>query len=397
MEKLDLYTQLLNLPSLKVTEVKIEKQKINISCELSTKSCKCPNCRALSEQTHQRYKRSLRDMNIAAREVYLIVKVRQFYCKYCEKYFTERLDFADPNKSHTHRQEDFMFIVCRKQSYAESAVILNTHPKTVERTVLSYCKKQANIPARYAGLRRLGIDEQSHRKGKKDYLCILTDLDKGIIVDILESRKKEDLIAHFQSFGTEFCEQITDVSCDYWPAYIGAAESCFPNATIVLDRFHIVKLLNDCLDTFRKSLRKAEPKNIRYRRLKWILYKQYHRLSDKESEELEACYQDCPILKEIYWTRERFHHILDNSLETEEVLLKIEEWKETMSTEVKSVFEPFSKTLESTKKYVANYVKEKLSNAVTEGLNNLIRSVRRVAFGMPNFEHLRWRALAISE
>jgi transposase len=68
-----------------------------------------------------------------------------------------------------------------------------------------------------------------------------------------------------------------------------------------------------------------------------------------------------------------------------------------MKTEVKSVFEPFSKTLESTKKYVANYVKNNLSNAVTERLNNLIRSVRRAAFGMPNFEHLRWRALAISE
>lgn len=397
MDNLDLYEQLLNLPFLKVSEVKIEKHKIHISCELTKQSCKCSNCGALSEQVHQSYERTVRDLNIAAREVYLIVKVRQFHCKNCKRYFGEPLDFADSNKSHTHRQEDFMFAVARKQSYAESAVILNVHPKTVERLVLSYCKKRANLPTRYAEVKRLGIDEQSHRKGKKDYVCVLTDLDKGIIVDILESRKKEDLIAHFQSLGTEFCEQITDVSCDYWKGYISVAETCFPNATLVLDRFHLVKLLNDCLDTFRKSLRKSAPQNTNYRRLKWILYKQYHRLSDKELDELEVCFRDCPTLKEIYWIRERFHHLLDNSNQVEEVLQKIEEWKAAMNVEVKCIFEPFSKTLESTKKYVANYVKDHLSNAVTEGLNNLIRSVRRSAFGMPNFEHLRWRALAISE
>jgi len=68
-----------------------------------------------------------------------------------------------------------------------------------------------------------------------------------------------------------------------------------------------------------------------------------------------------------------------------------------MNKEIKSVFEPFIKTLKNTKTYVANYVENSLSNAVTEGLNNLIRSVRRAAFGMTKFEHLRWRALAISE
>lgn len=397
MENLDLYKQLLNLPSLNVNGVEIEKHKIVISCELSGKSCKCPTCGSLSERVNQRWERRIRDLNIAAREVYLILKVRQFYCKHCNRYFAEEVSFADPNKSHTHRQEDFMFAVARKQSYSESAVILNIPAKTIERTVLSRCQKQADVKARYAGVKRLGIDEQSHRKGKKDYLCILTDLDKGTIVDILRSRKKEDLIAHFQSLGTSFCEQITDVSCDYWKGYISAAQTCFPNASIVLDRYHVTKLLNDCLDTFRKSLRKSAPKNENYRRLKWILYKQYHRLSDKELDELDACFQDCPTLKEIYWTREAFHHILDNSKQVEQASQGIEEWQQSMNEEVRGVFEPFIKTLKNTKEYIANYVKDNLSNAVTEGLNNLIRSVRRVAFGMPNFEHLRWRSLAISD
>lgn len=397
MDNLTLYEQLLNLPTLKVDGVELEKDKIKISCHLSSTSCKCPTCGETTTQVHQSYERRLRDLNIAAREVYLLVKIRQFYCKHCNGYFGESLDFADANKSHTHRQERFIFMVARKQSYSETAAIVNVHPKTVERTVLSLCKQQVDVAARYAQVKRLGIDEQSHRKGKRDYLCVLTDLDRGILVDLLESRKKEDLVAHFQSLGPSFCAQITYVSCDGWKGYISAAQTCFPKATLVLDRFHVTEWMNDCVDAFRKTLRQSEAKNRNYRHLKWILYKQYHRLSDQELDKLEAAFQDCPLLKEVYWTRESFHHILDNGKQVEEVLKKIKEWVEAMSGDVKAIFKPFIKTLESSKTYIANYVKDALSNAVTEGLNNLIRSVRRVAFGMPNFEHLRWRALAISD
>ena len=117
------------------------------------------------------------------RHVHLLVKMRQFHCKNCNRYFTENLDFADLNKEYTHRQSDHMFCLVRKQCYTEVATIVDVSPKTVERIVLDFCQKMINIPERYRQVSRLGIDEHSHRKGKKDYLCILTDLDKGIIID----------------------------------------------------------------------------------------------------------------------------------------------------------------------------------------------------------------------
>ena len=81
---------------------------------------------------------------------------------------------------------------------------------------------------------------------------MLTDLDTGTIIDILKSRKKEVLIAHFEALGKDFCEQITDIACDCWQAYITVAQTFFPQANIILDRFHVIKLLNNCLDNFRK-------------------------------------------------------------------------------------------------------------------------------------------------
>jgi transposase len=330
------------------------------------------------------------------RHVYLSVKMRQFYCQSCNRYYTETLDFADLNKEHTHRQTNYMFCLARKQSYTEVAAIVDVCPKTIERLVLNHCEKIIDLPSRYAQVRRLGIDEHSHRKGKGDYLCILTDLDRGIILDILPNRKKETLVSHFQGLGQEFCNQITDVSCDFWDAYISTSKACFPNARIILDRFHVTKLLNQPLDTHRKELRKADKDNVNYKKLKWILYKQYHTLSDKQLDDLDLAFIDNPELKKLYHLRENFHHILDNSSCVNDALLAIQKWIDKLTQEGVTAFDGFVKTLMQTKEYVANYVKDYLSNSVTEGLNNLIRSVRRTAFGMTNFDHLRLRVLAIS-
>ena len=187
--------------------------------------------------------------------------------------------------------------------------------------------------------------------------------------------------------GADFCNQITDVSCDYWDAYITTSKVCFTNAKVILDRFHVTKLLNNVLDDFRKELRKSD--NVHYKRLKWILYKEYHTLSDQQLDDLDAAFIDSPKVEKIYHIRERFHHILDNTNTVEKIIIAINNWMEQLAKKEVTLFDGFVKALKNTKEYIANYVENYLSNAVTEGLNNFIRSVRRTAFGMTNFENLK--------
>jgi transposase len=397
MELLPIYEQLLNLPTVAITHVEVKPKTVLIDCQSKQKIHTCPTCGKLTSTVNQYYTRTLRDLNMGPRQVQLRVSVRQFWCKECPRYFTETLDFADLGKEHTHRQADYMFCLARKQSYTEVAAIVDTSPKTVERVVLAHCERLIDLPARYARVRRLGIDEQSHRKGKKNFFCVLTDLDRGTLLDLLPNRKKESLVAHFEKLGPAFCQQITDVSCDYWDGYIGAAQQCFPQANLILDRFHVVKLLNGALDTFRRERRRTDGDNAVFKRLKWVLYKQYHTLSDAELDDLDAAFVQSPTLKAIYWTRESFHHVLDNSTSVEQALSGLETWMTQVSRDGLSTFDKFVKTLTQTKGYIANYVRDYLSNAVTEGLNNLIRSIRRTAFGMTNFNNLRLRVLAISD
>ena len=345
---------------------------------------------------NDRTTRKLRDLNISERAVYLLVSVRQFRCPTCGSCPTERLPFADANKSYTHRQARYVFALARKQAYGEVGAVVDMHAKTVERLVLHECERALQLPARYAGLRRLGIDEQSHRKGKQHFICLLTNLDTGTLVDILPNRKKETLVAYFQQLGPAFCQQLTTVSCDIWPPYLAVAACCFPQATLVLDRFHVVKLLNQGLDGLRRRLRREAPNEAGYKQLKWLIFKQYHRLTDAELDALDAAFSGSAELKTAYFRREEFHAILDRPQAVTLAMSCLDEWVARIRRQQLTLFDSFIGTLQRHKEHIANYVLDQVSNAVTEGLNNLVRSIRRCAFGMPNFQHLRLRVMAIS-
>jgi len=181
METYNTYELLLNLSDITITSVKIEKSKILVSCFVKNTvlQCPCPNCGKLSNKVNQKTLHRVRDLDISDREVWLEVMVRQFICVSCNRYFHETLSFADLNKSYTKRQAKFIFLLCQKQSYTEVGCIVNMNSKTVERLMLLECEKYAEIEKKYAQVRRIGIDEQSHRKGKGDYFCIITDLDRA--------------------------------------------------------------------------------------------------------------------------------------------------------------------------------------------------------------------------
>lgn len=396
MDLNNIYGALLNLPNVSIEGLRIEKNAILIDCSLIKSDNICPHCGQINKVVNDTKIRTLQDLNISGREVFLSVKVRQFYCLDCDKYHTEILDFADSHKSYTHRQSKFIFLLCKKQTYKEVGAIMNLNSKTVERIVLKHSQALVNRHEAWSRVKRIGIDEQSHRKGKGSYFCILTDLDSGVILEMLPDRKKQTLVDYFQSLGEEICTRITDVSCDIWSTYIQVARQCLSQARIVLDRFHVVKLLNESLDNYRKTLRKAHKDNDIFKRLKWILYKQHHMLTDRELDDLEASFKEDPKLKAFYFKRDAFHQILDNNTDVNQAVEQIKQWIKTAKEDGLTIFDKFSKTVQKWKINVANYVKDKVTNATTEGLNNLIRVVKRFSYGMPNFEHLRLRALVIS-
>jgi len=259
MQETDFYQALLSLPDLVVDGVELSPKRITLSCHVSTSQQACPHCLRPTAQVNQYTQRQVRDLDISGRQVWLAVRMRQFSCPDCERYFTERLPFAEPGKSHTHRQAKWIFDCCARQPFTEVGALLDVNAKTVERIYYRQVQANLDLPARYAAVRRLGIDEIAHRKGKASYCCVLVDLDRNIALDVLPKRTKKTLIAHFERLGPEFCTQIESVSFDMWPTYSTISKRFFPQAVHVVDRFHVVKTLNKALDVFRRKLRREQP------------------------------------------------------------------------------------------------------------------------------------------
>lgn len=383
MKQEEFYEELIGFSDLKINSIEKTVSKYIFHCELKSTDAICPNCLKKTSQINQVEPRKVQDLKISEREVWLHLKINQYLCSDCNHYFLDNPEWISSGKSYTKRQSKWIFELCQKQSFSQVGALVNLSYRTVERLFYNEAKQQINLEKRYAQVRRLGIDEISNRKGKKDYVCVLVDLDRGIELDVLPNRKKETLIAHFQSLGQDFCNQIEMVCSDIWKTYINVAKELFPNAEIVIDRFHVVKSLNDVLDNLRKKLRREFKDEEAFKSIKWKLFKRSEKCSEEDKKLLQYAFDKSWLLEEIYNLRNTFNSMFD-----------IAQSKVELEEQIN--FEPldvFIKTLSNWKTYIAAFASQRVTNAATEGLNNFLRYFKRISFGLPKFEHMRLRIL----
>lgn len=396
MNELDFYEDLLGLSKLKLTSIEKSPTKFIFHCVHTKGVSNCPVCLEPTGKINQTEMRKFRDLKISEREVWLYIQVPQFFCPTCNRYFFDNPAWVMPGKSYTKRQSKWIFEMCEKQAFTQVAALLDMCHKTVERLFYSTAKQVINLPERYRKVCKMGIDEIALHKGKKDYACVLTDLERGIQLDVLPNRKKETLIAHFQSLGNEFCQQIKVVSCDIWKTYINVAKECFPNCEVVIDRFHVVKALNNVLDIQRKELRKEYKEEDCFKHLKWTLFKRSEKCDEQDIALLQNAFEKSWQLEEIYQLRNTFNAMFDIAPDQKALMKSLHSWIQHAQTLNYEPLNKFIKTLENWKAQIAAFANEKISNAVTEGLNNFLRYFKRISFGLPNFENMRLRILVAS-
>lgn len=389
------YEKILRIPNLGIDNVVIRKKTIEIHCHNTVSSQECPNCKKPSAVVNQRTERKIRHLDMAGLECWLIVSTRQFYCKDCNKHWTEKLDFADKGKSYTMAFAKWIFTLCRQQSFSEIGCLLNICHKTVENIYYRQAAKIEQEHNRYQNVSKIGIDEIAHRKGKGDFCCVIVNLDTNEQLDILPDRKKSTIVAYFKKLGKEFCENVKVLACDIWRTYIYAGRECFPNAVITLDRFHVVKALNEGIDTFRKKLRKTFESDENFKNLKYLLFKQPQNCSPEEKKTLEVAFVKSPELRCLWNLRNEFNEIYDTCITEKEMQDKLLLWATKAAKLGLGYFDEFVKTLKKWLGEIASFAKTHVTNAATEGLNNIIRYIKRVSFGLPNFEHMRIRVLML--
>lgn len=393
MEETKFYEELLGLPGLHIASIEKQPGKLIIHCAYQSEEGHCPQCGLITSVVNQYDERRVRDLDISGKQVWLYVRVPQWGCPICRRYFTESPPWVQAGKRYTQRQAKWVFELCAKQPFTEVGALVNMSHKSVERLYYGQAQHAIKLTERYAQVRQIGIDELAHRKGKRGYVCVLTDLERGIELDVLPDRKKETLIAHFEGLGPAFCQQIEAVCCDLWQPYMQVAARCFPQAKVVADRFHIVKALNEVLDQLRRRLRRKHPYAPYYKGLRWALFKRPEHCDAEQQAAIAQAVQHSWELNEVYALRNTFHALLDTATDERYLAEQLDLWMEHARGIGNAALDRFVATLQRWKQLIVAFASTRISNAVTEGLNNYLRYFKRIAFGLTNFEHMRLRIL----
>lgn len=242
----------------KILYNKENEEKVNIVAVSTKTSCKCPSCGVISTAKHSRYTRKIADgsLNGISKEILLIV--RKFKCNNAgcsQKIFTERLDFVDSYGRRSRQIIEFITLLALTTSAEKVSKVMNELGINISNhTVLRIIK---NLPIRQSinadETVNIGIDDFALKKGNR-YGTIICNLDTKKIIDVLPSRKKEDLSKWLQQY-----PNIKLVSRDGSLSYAAAIAESIPKAMQVSDKFHLIKNLLDATSSY---IKRSYPVNI---------------------------------------------------------------------------------------------------------------------------------------
>jgi transposase len=392
MTENEVFEMILGMKEIQVDRIDWQKQSLHIHCSSIFEEALCPPCLKKRQGVNQTYVRQFRDLPIAGKEVYLHLSQRQFYCLDCDRHFNERFSFVAPKRTMTRRYERYVYECCKASTIQK----ISAQENLVWQTVNDICQRGARQELEerpISKVRAVGMDELAIKKGHRDYATVIVDLERIEIIDILEYREQAKLIEYFKSLGAKWCEGIEVFCSDMWQGFINTAQAVFPNATVVVDRFHFFGHLNKAVDSQRKSLRRQFKDQEDFKRLKWALLKNAENLTPDQKKKLGRAFLLAPHLKLIYEHKEKFRAIFNQNLTREQGEIELDKWIEEAKKMKNNYLNKFLYMLNDWKEYVLNYFTHRVTTSVIEGINNSIKTVKRMGYGFCNFANFKRRVL----
>ena len=338
---------------------------------------------------------------------YLKLRKQRILCHECGSTFTLRTNIVEPNCYISNNTKLAIALEASDIiSECDIAKRFNTSHSTVNRIINSYY--EIHHPHRHKLPECLCFDEFKSVKSCDGAMSfIYCDAQTGEIIDIVEDRRLKNLITYFQRFSRETRLNVKVIVIDMYKPYISLIKSVFPNAKILIDRFHIIQLISRALNKTRIKIMNNDPKN--YNKLKnyWklllknctdldILHYRHYRCFremlceedvvnyllelNKELKDTYELYQD--LLNCIKNNdSERFNFIIDNI--------------QTEYPNISSYMKIAIKSIKANYEYIINSLKYNYTNGVLEGINNKIKVIKRIAFGYRSFYHFKVRILIV--
>ena len=384
----DCTAKLLDMEGIQVKEVKTDSESITIRFRLQRRTHTCPECESITQCVHDYRTQIVKDIPALGKRLLWQYEKRRYRCTCCGKKFYES-NYLLPKR---HRLTNRLASYClaqlhRKCPQSEIAKEAGVSPSTIGRwmNMLSYGKPKS-LP------KVLSIDEFRGNTDRGKFQCILTAPESRAIFDILPTRYATDLHSYFRSFPNR--KEVQYVVMDMNKEYLSLAKHHFPNAKVVVDRFHVVRYCTWALENVRKRVQKNLPGEQRkyFKRSRRLLLARMLNLSDENKATVERMLLVSPDLREAYLLKEKFYEFMDSS-DSAQAKKRLDAFRLFAAIADIPEFSACLTMLHNWHDYILNAFDCSYSNGFTEGMNNAIKVIKRVAFGYRNFDNFRRRIL----
>ena len=378
---------ILNLPGFKVQRVEEGDHDYHVYAEVSNPPAVCTACGSDRLIGHGRNEQVIRDLPTHGKRLAIYVDTRRWRCQTCGKTFMEALPAVNTKREMTDRLVRWIGQQSLKRTFASIADDTGLDEKTI-RNIFRDHINELEAAFRFETPKWMGIDEIHLIRPR----CVISNIQNNTIVNMLPNRDKKSVVNYL--YNLQGKDQVQYVAMDMWTPYRDAVQAVLPDARIVIDKFHVVRMANDAVEKVRKSLREQlTPKQRRgLMHDRFVLLKRARARNDRERLLLDGWTANYPELGAAYRLKEDFYGIYEGSASPQAALGAYEAWSKAVVPEVRDAYSDLIRAFTNWQPWIINYFEHPVTNAYTESLNSLIRVMNRLGRGY-SFEALRAKIL----
>ena len=342
---------------------------------------RCRECGRRSRLVRRRaVARQWRDLPVAGREVSLGYVPREIMCPTHGR-TEEDIPWAARHARVSYRFEYAVLRLCQVMTQKAASELLHMSASTLSDQLHRSIERYRH-GHRVRGVRVIGIDEVSYHKRHK-YATLVYDLERSVVVWVGQGRGRATIDQFFDHQLSGYQKsQIHTGCCDMSEAYMGAITTHCPNARLVLDRFHVVKALNDAIDEVRKEQwREASAAHRKaLKGLRWLLYRHSSTRSRRDTQTLRALEKHNRRIYRAWRLKDEFEQLWNFNAPWA-ALRFFNRWT---TSALRSRLEPLRKFVATLRRHQAGilaFVETGVTNAVAEGINRIVKIVKNRASG----------------
>jgi transposase len=339
-----------------------------------------------------------RSLPIGNRATHVLLQIPRVECHTCRLTRQVPIDFADPRRRYTHAFERYALDLSRHSTIQDVAEHLGVGWDTIKDIQQRHLHKHFAKP-KLKHLRLLAIDEICVGKGQR-YLTVVLDLESGAVVFVGDG-KGADALEPFWRRLRPSGARIEAVAMDMSQAYILAVHKNLPQAALVFDRFHVVKLFNERLSDFRRELYREASDLLHKQVLKgtrWLLLKNPENLAPerRERERLEEALRLNQPLATAYYMKEDLRQIWEQP-DRATAARVLDDWIRRAQESGLKVLHKMAATLGTHRYGILAYYDYPISTGPLEGTNNKIKTMQRQSYGFRDHEFFKLKIYALHQ